>query len=385
MNYPEFNVSVPVVFGRGAIAALGERVKELGCKKALCVYEKGVEGAGISDKALASLKAAGVEYATFNGVISDPTDAVVDAAAAAAKAAGADVFIGIGGGSSMDTAKAAAIAFETGKAAKEFILARPITINIKTPVVLVPTTAGTGSEVTAVAIISIPEVNGKWSVFTNTTLAVLDPELTFTLPKRETANTGLDALAHATEAMTTINHNIHSDLFGEAATRKIAKWLKIAYSEPSNTEARTEMMLAANFAGFAFNNPITHVGHASADAFSVKFHTPHGYNCAISLPEALALVAPELPGQAKLIAEALGIKLNGSESGEKLGALIADNIRQLMRDVEIKSLKELGYSRSDITALAHEVAQNHLSDFSPVKITDEVAEALLGRIYDTYQ
>jgi alcohol dehydrogenase class IV len=385
MNYPEFSVTLPVIFGWGAVSVLGERVKGLGADKVLCIFDKGTEAAGIVAKALKSLDAAGVQYAVFNGVQSDPVDTIVDAAANAAKAFGATALIGIGGGSALDTAKATAIELELNKPASEFILHQPQFYTTSIPVILVPTTAGTGSEVTAVAIVSRPELNAKWSAFTNTDLAIVDPELTLSLPKPQTANTGLDALAHAAEAMTTVNHNIHSDLYGEAAIRKIAKWLPTAYSEPSNVEARTEMMLAANWAGFAFNNPITHVGHAVADALSVAFHTPHGYNCAIALPEAIRLVAPVMPETARVIADALGAPVKGNESGEQLGDLIADAIRGLMRKVEIKSLKEYGYSREQIISLAADVTSNHLSDFCPVKITGDVSKALLERVYDTYQ
>jgi len=385
MNYPEFSVTLPVVFGWGAVSVLGERVKELGAEKVLCIFDKGTEAAGIVAKALSSLDSAGVKYATFNGVQSDPVDTIVDEAAKAARDFGATALLGIGGGSAMDTAKATAIELELNKPASEFILHQPQFYTTSTPVILIPTTAGTGSEVTAVAIVSRPELNAKWSAFTNTDLAIVDPELTVSLPKSQTANTGLDALAHAAEAMTTVNHNPHSDLYGEAAIKKIAKWLPIAYSEPSNKEARTEMMLAANWAGFAFNNPITHVGHAIADALSVAFHTPHGYNCAIALPEAIRIVAPVMPDTAKVIATALGATLSGEESGEKLGEIIADLIRGIMRKVEIKSLKEAGYTREQVLALAHDVTTNHLSDFCPVKITDEVSTALLERVYDTYQ
>jgi 1,3-propanediol dehydrogenase len=384
MNYPEFSVAVPVVFGRGAIRALGGRVRDLGCKKALCVYDEGTRAAGIVEKALRSLADAGVETAEFGDVRSDPLDSIVDAAAAAAKAAGADCFVGIGGGSSMDTAKAAAIALEKGLPARDFVLAEPIMIGINTPVILVPTTAGTGSEVTAVAIISRPDANAKWSVFTNTSLTIADPELTLTLPKGQTANTGLDALSHAAEAMTTVNRNAHSDLFGEAAIQKIFKNLRVCYNEPGNVDARTEMMLAANWAGFAFNNPIAHVGHAAADALSCAFHTPHGYNCALALPEALKLVAPALPEQARRIADAMGIAPESPADGAELGSLIAGAVRALMHDLEVKPLRELGIARSDVTALAHEVTANHLSAFCPVEITDAVAETLLGGMYDNY-
>jgi 1,3-propanediol dehydrogenase len=384
MKYPEFSVTVPVVFGCGAIRALGERVRDLGCKKALCVYDEGTLAAGIVEKARRSLVDAGIGTAGFGDVQSDPLDSIVDAAAAAAKAAGADCFVGIGGGSSMDTAKAAAIAFEKSVSAKDFVLAEPIMIGISTPVILVPTTAGTGSEVTTVAIISRPDMSAKWSVFTNTSLAIVDPELTLTLPKGQTANTGLDALSHAAEAMTTVNRNAHSDLFGEAAIRKIFKNLRVCYDEPDDIGARTEMMLAANWAGFAFNNPVAHVGHAAADALSCAFHTPHGYNCALALPEALKLAAPALPEQARRIADAMGIAPEGPVDGAELGALIAEAVRALMRDLKVKPLRELGIARPDVTALAHDVVTNHLSAFCPVEITDAVAKTLLGDLYDNY-
>ncbi|MDR3209307.1 MAG: iron-containing alcohol dehydrogenase, partial [Oscillospiraceae bacterium] len=283
----EFSQPAPIIFGRGAIAALGQRVKSLGCKKVLCIYDRGVEDAGISARVTAELANAGVDYVTYNRVVSDPPDSVVDEAGALALREGADCLVGIGGGSSMDTAKAAAIYLHDPGPVRRYILAAPPTVDTRTPVILVPTTAGTGSECTTVAIISLPDLNVKWSAFVNTTLAIVDPELTVTLPRYETVNTGLDALAHAAEAMTVRAWNYHSDLFGEAAIRKIRRNLYTAWSEPENMAARSEMSLAANWAGLAFNNPITHVGHASADAFSCRVHTPHGLGCALALPETL--------------------------------------------------------------------------------------------------
>ena len=108
----------------------------------------------------------------------------------------------------------------------------------------------------------------------------------------------------------------HSDLVGEAAIRKIAKYLVTAYNEPDNVEARTEMMLAANLAGLAFNNPLTHVGHAAADALSGHFHTAHGYGCGICLPTAMKISGPAVPEKMRVIADALGVPLKGGETGE---------------------------------------------------------------------
>lgn len=381
----QFSHSDTVLFGWGAISILGEKVKELGCKKPMCVLDKGIDGTGIPEKAIKSLKDVGLDPVIFSGVVADPPIETVDEGGALAKREAVDCIVGIGGGSSMDTAKAISILLTMPGEAKDYILAKPIFVDTKTPVILVPTTAGTGSEVTSVAIISRPDVNAKWSVFVNTTYAIVDPELTLTLPKGVTANTGLDALSHAMEAMTTVNWNPHSDVYAEAAIKKIAKYLPIAVDEPSNVEARTEMMLAANFAGLAFKDPITHVGHALADALSCNFHSPHGYNCAIALPTAMELVAPAMPEKMRVIAEAMGVKLSGKETGAELGKLVADSIRALMQRVGIKPLKDYGYDRDKVLSFVPDVVSNHLSTYSPVKITEDVAKTILADIYDSYQ
>lgn len=382
--YSQFSQPCPVIFGRGAVQAVGEKLAELGCKKVLCVYESGVEKAGIADKVIQVIRGKGIEVVSFKGVVPDPTTDVVDEGGAIARREQVDGIVGIGGGSSMDTAKAISILLTKPGQAKDYVLAVPITIDTKTPVLLVPTTAGTGSEVTRVAVISRPDVNAKWSVFVNTTYAIVDPELTLTLPKNQTATTGMDALSHAMEAMTGKNPNPHSDLVGEAAIRKIAKYLPVVCEEPDNVEARTEMSLAATFAGLAFNDPITHVGHSIADALSCRFHTPHGYNCAVALPAAMRLVAPALPEKMRVIAEAMGASLTGSESGEELGDIVAGKILELMRKIGIEPLSKYAPSREKVLKLAPEVVSNHLSSYCPVTITEDVAAKLLAEVYDNY-
>ncbi|MCL2227153.1 MAG: iron-containing alcohol dehydrogenase [Oscillospiraceae bacterium] len=386
MSYrPLFSTPAPIIFGNGSIAELGPQAKALCAKKALLVTDKGVEEAGQAQKAADSLKASGIEFAIFNGVHPDPTDKVADQAGEAATSEGCDLIVGVGGGSCLDAAKAAAIYIHDPGPTARHIHAHPITVDTKTPIILVPTTAGTGSECTRVSIISRPEHNAKWSVFVTTTLAIVDPELTYTLPKTETVNTGLDAFAHAAEAMTGNAWNYHSDLFAEGAIRKIAKHLFTAWSEPKNAEARTELALAANWAGLAFNNPLTHVGHSVADALSCHFHTPHGFGCAIALPETLALIAPAVPERIKRIARAMELKNTGNEPPEKLGRIVADAILAMMRNMEMPSLKALGHSREQVLELWPDVASNHLAGYSPIKVTDDVARQLLSNVYDSYQ
>ncbi|NLB29233.1 MAG: iron-containing alcohol dehydrogenase [Clostridiales bacterium] len=382
---PEFSLPAPVIFGRGSVKTAGEKVRDLGCKKALVLCDKNIESFGIVKKVTDALDAAGVGFVVWNGVQTDPSDSSVDEAGAVAVSEGVDCLIGVGGGSTLDTAKATAIYMLDPGPSKRYILGHPIFVDTKVPVVLIPTTAGTGSECTAVAIISRPDMNTKWSVFVNTTIGIVDPDLTHALPKSETASTGLDALAHAVEAMTANSWNYHSDLFAEASIKKIWDNLYTAWSEPDNAKARDEMALAANWAGIAFCNPLTHVGHAAADAFSCHFHTAHGLGCALALPETISLIGGVVPDRIRTIANAMSLNPPADEAPEKTARNIADAILGLMRKMEMKSLRGLGYTREQVVALAPDVVENHLSSYCPVEITLEVAEKLLGDIYDTYQ
>lgn len=386
MNYHQYNPSCPVIAGCGAVSVLGEKVKEYGCNKPLICCDEGIVNAGIVKKVTDRLDAAGIEYGVFSGVHPDPSAELVDEAVEAALKIGADCLIGLGGGSSMDTAKAATIrlsGFE-GKTA-DYVLAHPISMDTKVPVFLVPTTTGTGSECTKVAVISRPEFNVKWSVYVHTTLAVVDPELTVTLPREETANTGLDALAHATEALTSKDSNVHSDYLAVGAIEKIAKYLLTSWQEPDNLEARTNMAIAANWAGMAFADPMCHVGHALGDAFGCNFHTHHGHSCSLGLSEVMRLVAPVVPEKMAIIAKAMDLAVTGNETGKELGDMVAGFIYDLMRKMNFVSLKSMGITREQTVAIAQDVVDNHLSSYCPVEITLEVAQQMLGNIYDNYQ
>jgi len=355
------------------------------CKKALIVCEKGIEDAGIVAKAIESLESAGIKHAVYNGVLADPPDNIVDEAGEMAAREGVDCLVGLGGGSSLDAAKATSILMENPGPVRNYIKQTPMFMVTKVPLILVPTTAGTGSECTFVSVISLPDKNVKWSVFVKPTLALVDPELMLTLPRSITASTGMDAFSHAAEAITNVNCNPHSDLYAEAAIEKIAKNLLTCCDDPGNIDARSEMALAANWAGLAFNVTICHVGHAVADSLSCNFHTPHGLNCALALPESMALVAPVVPERVRKIANAMGLKLTGKETGHELGKITADAIRDLMRKIGIPTLKEMGHVRETVVGFVPDVMANFLHTFCPVKMTDEIAAELLAAVYDTYQ
>jgi len=182
--------------------------------------------------------------------------------------------------------------------------------------------------------------------------------------------------------------NEHSDILGASAISKIFAHLPTAFSSPNDKEARFQMALAANLAGFAFNNPITHIGHAIGDAFGMEFHTPHGLSCALALPVAMEVSAEAVPVQMKKIAGAIDSSIAEqfyAETNDALvGKYVAEAVRGLMKRVEIPPLRTICEDRDRVTGLAKYVAVNHLSEYCPVKITEEFAAELLGRVYDTY-
>lgn len=386
MSYLSFTPFPETIFGAGSISVLGEKAKALGGTKALLVFGPHVEAAGIPAKAIKSLEEAGLEYVCFNGVRPDPPVEVVDAAVEVGLAAGVDIVIGIGGGSSMDTAKCASIMLSGFEGpASRWVLAIPPMVNTTCPVILVPTTGGTGSEVTRVAVITRPDANAKWSVFVNTNLAIVDPELMLSLPAEHTACTGLDALAHCFEAITNRDRNAVSDANALVGIRKINDNIIRAYENPTDLEARTEMALAATIAGLAFKDPLCHLAHAMGDAYGCNFHTPHGQSCVFGLTAAVKLVADKMPREMALIAEAMSLPVRGDESGEELGQLIIDNIYRIMRAIGIKSQKELGFPREKVISMAEEVVANHLTGHAPIPVTLEMARELLAYSYDDYQ
>ena len=379
-----YSVKAPILYGVGAIRELGERVKGFGAKKPMLICDPNLDPSTY-DKAVDSVKAAGLDYVLFKETKRDAPIEVIDQCGEIALREKADCLVGIGGGSTLDTAKAAAILLSHPGPIKNYILAQPIEVSVDVPIILLPTTAGTGSECTKVAVCNRTDLNMKWSVFVKLALAIIDPELTLSLPPYETAYTGMDALAHAVEGVTSNNPNPLSHAAGLDAIRKISRNLRRACRDGNDLDARIEMAQAAHLAGIAFDDPLTHFGHATADGMSITFHTPHGVGCALALPEVCARCGPASPERMREIAEAMELPLRGDESGEKLGRMTADWCYDLMRETKIPSLKAQGFDRALMAEVAKETESSHLSVFSPIKVTHELALDIAFGVYDHYQ
>ncbi len=382
----EYRQLVPVVFGEGAITRLGEKVKELGCKKVMCVYDQGIKAAGIAEKAENSLKAAGVDYVVFDKIMADPTDQLVNECGALAKAEGVDGFVGVGGGSSMDCAKTASLLLNHPAPIEQYFTAPPSFMEASVPVILVPTTSGTGSEVTQVCVITRSSDHSKPSIFMLSSLAIVDPELTWTAPATVTAHTGMDAFSHAAEAITANGRNPYSEVLAVGALRKITRYLPVAMKDGFNREARYHIALASNWAGIAFSNTIVHLGHVMADGISAAFHTPHGMNCSWVIPEVLRLCAQAVPDKVQIVGEAIGVSFAGGETPEEIGGAVASAVKAFVRSIGIKSPKEMGLDREQFLNCCDLASRIDLDLRlnTPVEPTKEVIRTVYERVYDGY-
>ncbi|MCR4431073.1 MAG: iron-containing alcohol dehydrogenase [Tepidanaerobacteraceae bacterium] len=372
----------PIIYGRGSAAVLGEEVKKLGCSKALVVSDENVSKIEFYERCRKSLLDAGIEIVEFNEVLPDPPDYIVNRGGEVARAGKVDAIVAIGGGSVMDAAKAINILINNPPPINQYF-GNPV-YKPGVPVVMVVTTAGTGSESTIVAVITDTANGVKNSVIGAAALGILDPEATVTLPPEDTAHTGMDTFAHAAEAITAKIPNPKSELLAFDAIKKIMKYLPVAFEDGANIEARGNLILASNFAGIAFNDALVHLGHAIAHSIGAKFHVTHGEACALALPEVMKYAAGIDASKVKIVGEAMGISFAGNESSEEIGEIVAEAIRKFSKSIKIKSLKQLGISKEDLLGIADMIFKDPCYAFVPRELARQEVVEILRNMYENY-
>jgi alcohol dehydrogenase class IV len=379
----------PLLFGAGAVAQLYEQLRAMNALKPLIVTDKGVVAAGVLDKATASLKENGMDFVVYDGCLPDAPDTSFFGAADLARSEGVDAVVALGGGSDIDAAKVAST-----------LIKNPVGLDVlmdfskpPTPrapdvrLILIPTTCGTGSEETFVGVVSNSADNAKFGVgITGADLSIVDPELTLGLPPGLTATTGMDVVAHAIEAFTTlVRKNPVSDQRALCALRLAAKWLPAAVNDGGDLEARKNMSLACTLAGMAFNDSMNNFGHGIAHAFGTKSHLAHGLGCALAEPAALESFTPEIPDMVRDIGTALGANIPASASPEEIGKTTGAALRKLMREIGIPSFEALGFSKEDVLAHKDAVLAEGQVSLAPIKVTPEIVERVLVSMYDDYR
>jgi choline dehydrogenase len=347
------SVEVPtkLVHGTGAITRLGEVVRELGVTRPMLVTDPGVAAAGLAVRALAHLDDATV----FDGVRPNPDIALVDDGAALYAESGCDGLVGLGGGSSLDTAKSIGVVARHGGSIVDYEWGHdPIEQRIP-PLVAIPTTAGTGSEVTLWAVITDHDRKIKFNVggtpLIGAHVALIDPELMLGLPPAVTAATGMDALSHAIECFTCDYHQPFNDAVALQAMEIVSAWLRSAVEDGSNLEARTQMAHAATLGGMAYGTESAGAAHAMSQSAGGVHDCPHGALTARVLGPVMEYNAPADPVRHARIAKALGVDVS---STAPLDAALAgvEELYRLTDDVGIPTMEELGFSEDEIPMLA---------------------------------
>jgi aldehyde dehydrogenase (NAD+) len=366
----EYNNPTKIIFGENSVKEIGLEIDSLGCSKALIVTDKGVVDAGLADRVE---KALGKRYAgTYDRCTQDSSFQLVNEGAAFALEKGADCLVSVGGGSVIDTAKGMAIVMKEGGKLQDYsgmqVLSRP-----QTPHIVVPTTAGTGSEVTWAAVIKDWDNNVKelfCDYFIIPDKAVLDPTMIAGLPPLLTASTGMDAFTHAVEAIHAMQRQPITDAMALHSIRLITKYLPRCVENGDDLVARGQQQIAAVMAGVAFGNAQVGLVHAMAHSVGALFEVPHGLANAILLPYVMHFNLEECADRYAMVAEAMGLgtwNLPDLEAGKKA----ADAVWQLTKTIGLpQKLREVGVPEDGLATAAELSLSDGAIVYNPRMVMD---------------
>jgi alcohol dehydrogenase len=354
-----FNTPGTVIFGGGARKQLPAQLRALGARKVLVVTDANLARMPMVSELISSVAAEGFDTAVFDGVEPDPTDRHVAAGVERFHAAGAEVLVAIGGGSPMDCAKMIGASSANPGPLSMFQGIGKVAV-AGPPLISVPTTAGTGSEVTRAAVITDTSRDVKMLILDAKLMsraAIVDYELTLTMPKDLTANVGVDTLVHGVEAYVSRRANPVSDVLALASIGRTAKRLRTAWREPDNHEAREAMAMAAYQAGMAFTNSSVCLVHGMSRPIGALFHLPHGLSNAVLFPAVTRFSIAGAPGRYGDVARAMGLAST---------AELAPALEKLNRDLGIPRFGEcLGGDRNKLDAVSSKMASDALASGSP--------------------
>jgi len=374
-----FKMSGSLEFGPGCVGRLPELLRVYDEPRLLLVTDKGLVAAGLVDRLVRVLEEAGLPVAVFDGVEPDPRVEIVEECVAAARDAGATVLIGLGGGSPIDIAKVTAVLLTNGGAPLDYVGIGQVP-KAGLPVVAVPTTAGTGSEVTPIAVLSDKQAHLKKGIvsdFLYPEIAVIDPGLATGLPPRVTAYTGMDALTHCIEAYTNRFAQPFIDVFAEKGIELIAGSLRRAFCNGDDVAARADMAMASLYGGLCLGAVNTAAVHALAYPLGGTYDLPHGLANTVLLPHVTAFNVPaDLPKYAR-VARLMGEPVEGLSPRAAAGAAV-EACRQLARDLGMDlRLRDFGIAESAIPEMAQGAMQvTRLLNNNPRKMTEADCAAI---------
>ena len=365
--------------GKNARSHLPEILNSLGAKRPLIITDKMMVSLGYIDQIQNLLKAENIESDYFDETIPEPTSASIEAGVNHVKTHQYDAIIAVGGGSPIDSAKAISILSKFGGEIRDYKFPRQVN-EIGLPIIAIPTTAGTGSECTRFTIITDDKTSEKMLCAGLGFLpiaAIIDYELTMSLPARTTADTGIDALTHAIEAYVSKKASPYSDAQAIAAMKLIGPNLQIAYHEPGNESAREKMMLGSTFAGIAFSNASVALVHGMSRPIGAFFHVPHGLSNAMLLPMITEFSIQAAPERYAYCAKAMGVA-HIDDSHEVANQKLVQALAEINKDLKVPTLAEFGVDRKYFDEVVQTMAEQAIASGSPSNnpITPTIAEMI---------
>lgn len=376
----EFFVSSDVTFGKNAAKELPRILKEFKAKNVMVVYDAGVKMAGIAEKVLAEVEKADVKVTVFDGVIPNPTNEVVEEAAEIAQRENIDVFVAVGGGSSIDLTKAVNILMTNPGPIGQYGGIGLVKESVL-PLIAIPTTAGTSSEITNVVALTDTKAVCKYVIIDNKIVAdkvIADPEFTKTMPAGVTAATGMDAITHAVESYISNMSTALTEYHSIKALQIFHEYLPKAVANGSDMEAREKMMLGCLIAGFGFSNANLGLVHGIAHTLSAHFHLAHGVANATVLPYVMEYNADSCPEKMVNLAKAIDLPVSGDLAKDKY--LLSEELLKMTKTVGIKTLSELGVEEKDFEMIAEDVLKEPVLGFNPKQgVTKEDVISILKK------
>ncbi|MEN6564813.1 MAG: iron-containing alcohol dehydrogenase [Veillonellales bacterium] len=373
-----------IVAGAGSIEQIKDLAADYAAKNVVIITDQGVWNSGLVEKPKELLEGAGVNVHVINNTPPEPAVDQVAAIFQAAKEFECQMVIGIGGGSSMDTAKIVSLLFTNNVNLRELVKGKAQIKYRGIPTIMIPTTAGTGAEATPNAIVLVPEEELKVGIVSEKMVSdcvILDPAMTVDLPKHITANTGMDALCHAIECYISEKANPFSDTFALKAITLISRSIRKAYNDGHNLAAREDMLLGALFGGISIATSSTTAVHALSYPLGGKYHIPHGLSNAILLPDVMKFNLDVCEEKFKDIAVAMGLELAGCTTREAAERMI-DNLYSMIEDLNVKcDLQAKGINEAALDDMIEAAAKvTRLLDNNPKVVTREDMRAIYKKI-----
>lgn len=371
-----------ITFGCGSIEKLPEIIRKHDLHKIMVVYDQGVKAAGIADRVLEQVRKSETEYLIFDDVIPNPTNEVVEKAYELSRENQVDGFVAVGGGSSIDTAKAISLLMTNPGKIEDYAGIGNVK-NASLPLIAIPTTAGTSSEITNVSALIDTKKVIKYVVIDNNIVAadvIADPEFTITAPPGVTAATGMDAITHAIESYISREATPLTEYHSLTGLQILYRNITKAVEDGSDRDTREQMMLGCIITGFGFSNANLGLVHGIAHTLSAHFGLAHGMANAAVLPYVMEYNAESCPEKMADMAKAIGLPVTGNPDADK--HFLTEELKQLIRRLKIRTLSEQGISRDDFEMLADDVLKEPVLHFNPRQnITKSDVIAILEKAF----